>query len=82
MYQAPEAGQLLAATGPVRGVSASIGADLKSAGRALEAYAAELREIKARLDALRAEAGAFAPSVKVMTTGPRTAPRSTATTSS
>lgn len=59
VYEAPEAGQLVAATGPVQSVSASVGTDLESAGRALDTYAGEVREIKARLDALRAEAGVF-----------------------
>lgn len=64
VYDAPEAGQLVAATGPVRSVSASVGADFESAGRTLGSYAAEIRDIKARLDALRAEAGAFEQSVQ------------------
>jgi hypothetical protein len=64
VYDAPEVGQLLAATGPVQSVSASLGGDLGSAARALDTYAAEVREIKARLDALRVDASAFTQSVQ------------------
>lgn len=63
VYQAPEAGQLLAAMAPVRAVCASVGEDHQTAGRVLGSYAAEVREIQARLDALRAQAGAFETSV-------------------
>ncbi|HZG90300.1 MAG TPA: polymorphic toxin type 30 domain-containing protein [Pseudonocardia sp.] len=58
-YLAPEAGQLLAATGPVRQVSASVGEDIGAVGRILGRYATELRAIKQRLDALRTDATAL-----------------------
>jgi hypothetical protein len=63
VYVAPEAGQLLAATGPVATVSASVGEDITTAGDALAAYAAEVAVIKARLESLRAQATAFVDSV-------------------
>src|SRR3712207_4766750 len=58
-YQAPEADQLLAATGPVQGVSASVGEDIGIVGRALADYATEVRDIQFRLDTLRADASAL-----------------------
>jgi hypothetical protein len=63
VYRAPEAEQLFAATGPVRTVSASVGEDMRAVGAALAAYAAEVTEIKARLAALKTEAGQFVASV-------------------
>ncbi|MFN2495947.1 MAG: DUF6177 family protein [Pseudonocardiaceae bacterium] len=60
-------------TGPARSAvdqdavdqdAVSVGADLEAAGRVLGTYASELRAIKARLEALRAEAGAFVQSVQ------------------
>lgn len=62
-YQAPEVGQLLAATAPVAHVSAAVGEDYQTVGRVLERYAGEVREIQARLDALRAQAADFEASV-------------------
>lgn len=59
VYDAPETGQLLAGTGPVQRVSASVGEDFETVGQVLGSYAAEVREIQARLDALRAQAGDF-----------------------
>ena len=41
-YDAPEAGQLLAATGPVMSVSATIGEDIAAAGTILGTYAREV----------------------------------------
>jgi hypothetical protein len=63
VYRAPEAAQLLAATAPVRTVSASVGEDLGAVGTALAAYATTVAEIKTRLEALRADALAFVGSV-------------------
>jgi hypothetical protein len=51
--RAPEADQLLAATGPVKSVSASVGEDMRAAASALAEYAADVAAIQARLDALR-----------------------------
>lgn len=62
-YQAPELGQLLMATAPVAHVSATVGEDYQTAGRVLGGYAEEVRQIQARLDALRAQAGDFEASV-------------------
>jgi Contact-dependent growth inhibition CdiA C-terminal domain len=59
VYHAPEAGQLLAATAPVQVMSASVGEDVQAVAGALSAYASEVRDIQARLDALRAEAVAL-----------------------
>lgn len=64
VYEAPEAAQLLAATGPVQLVSASVGEDITAVGAALAIYAAEVREIQAALDALRAQASEFVGSVQ------------------
>lgn len=63
VYRAPEAGQLFAATAPVQSISASVGTDIQAAGRALAQYATEVKQIQARLTALRAQAGAFVASV-------------------
>jgi hypothetical protein len=63
VYRAPEAAQLLAATAPVRTVSASVGEDLGAVGTALATYATTVAEIKTRLEALRADALAFVGSV-------------------
>jgi hypothetical protein len=63
VYQAPEAEQLFAATGPVRTVSASVGEDMRAVGAALAVYAAEAKEIKARLVALKTDAEQFVASV-------------------
>jgi hypothetical protein len=64
VYRAPEAGQLFAATAPVQSVSASVGADIEAAGAALAGYASEVKQIKARLESLRAQAQAFVASVQ------------------
>ena len=56
VYQAPEADQLLAATGPVMAVCASVGEDIQAAAAALRVYAADTADIQARLDALRLQA--------------------------
>ncbi|MQA13426.1 MAG: hypothetical protein GEV09_04405 [Pseudonocardiaceae bacterium] len=64
VYEAPEVGALLAATGPVQHLSASVGADIETVGGVLGSYAAEVREIKTRLEALRGQAGAFEASVE------------------
>lgn len=63
VYDAPETGQLLAGTGPIRTVSASVGEDLTTVGTALATYAAEVRGIQAQLEALRAQATTFVDSV-------------------
>ena len=63
MYDAPEAGQLLAATGPVQQVSASVGEDITLVGQALGDYAIELRQLRLRLGALRADATALVTEV-------------------
>ncbi len=63
VYVAPEAGQLLAATGPVASVSASVGEDITAVGTAMAAYAGEVAAIKTRLESLRAQATAFVDSV-------------------
>jgi len=62
-YDAPEAGQLLAATGPVMSVSAAIGEDIAAAGTILGTYVREVEEIQRQLDSLRAQAHAFEQSV-------------------
>ena len=59
VYRAPEADQLLAATGPVKAVSASAGEDMQSAAAALTQYAADVTAIQARLDDLRSRATAL-----------------------
>jgi hypothetical protein len=63
VYQAPEAAALFAATGPVRMVSASVGEDIESVGRALTTYAIEVKEIKAQLAALKSRAEEFVDSI-------------------
>jgi hypothetical protein len=64
VYKAPEVGALLAATAPIQSVSSSVGSDIKAVGSALAAYAAEVRQIKARLAQLKTEAQNFVSSVK------------------
>lgn len=59
VYRAPEADQLLAATGPVQARSASIGEDIEDAASALRVYAADVGDIQKRLDALRVQASAL-----------------------
>lgn len=56
VYVAPEAGRLLAATGPVRTISASAGEDIQAAATALRSYAADTADIRARLEVLRLQA--------------------------
>ncbi len=63
-YDAPEAGQLLAATGPVKSVSAAMGEDVTATGTILAAYAREVEEIQRQLDSLRAQAGDFEQSIE------------------
>jgi hypothetical protein len=63
-YRAPEAGQLLAAMLPVQHVCAAVGEDHRTVGGVLERYAGEVRQIQARLDALRAQADAFEDSAQ------------------
>lgn len=63
VYEAPEIGQLLAATAPVQSISSSVGEDLGVAGRALGTYAAEVAEIKTRMAALVTQAQDFVASV-------------------
>jgi ppGpp synthetase/RelA/SpoT-type nucleotidyltranferase len=62
-YEAPEAAQLFAATEPVRSRAGELGDDVASVAGTLSTYAAEVRPIAARLDALRAEAAAFVAEV-------------------
>ena len=59
VYDAPEVGRLLAATGPVQTTSASVGEDISAVGAALATYAATVRAIKAQLESLRSQAQAF-----------------------
>jgi ppGpp synthetase/RelA/SpoT-type nucleotidyltranferase len=63
-YEAPEAAQLFAATEPVRSRAGDLGDDVASVAGTLSTYAAEVRPIAARLDALRAEAAAFVAEVE------------------
>lgn len=63
VYDTPEAGQLLAATGPVMSVSAAMGDDVTTTGTILGTYAREVEEIQRRLDSLRAQAGDFEQSI-------------------
>lgn len=63
-YDAPEAGQLLAATGPVKSVSAAMGEDVTATGAILATYAREVEEIQRQLDSLRAQAGDFEQSIE------------------
>lgn len=56
VYIAPEASELLAATGPIVTVTASIDEDLQAVASALRIHATEVAEIQRRLDALRARA--------------------------
>jgi hypothetical protein len=60
VYVAPEAGQLLAATGPVQHVSAAVGEDIRAVARALQTYADTVRPIQQRLEQLRAQAAVLA----------------------
>jgi uncharacterized protein YoaH (UPF0181 family) len=62
-YSAPESPALFGLTAPVRARTADVGAQLISAGQALSVFALEVREIKQRLEVLRAEAAAFVASV-------------------
>jgi hypothetical protein len=62
-YEAPEAARLFAATGPVRSRADDLGDDVVSVAGTLSGYAAEVRPIAARLDALRVEAASFVQNV-------------------
>lgn len=62
-YRAPEADYLFASTGPIRDTARSVGEDVETVGAALQSYADEVREIQARLDALRGAAAEFEASV-------------------
>lgn len=64
VYDTPEAGQLLAATGPVMSVSAAMGEDVTASGTILGSYAREVEEIQRQLDSLRAQAGDFEQSIE------------------
>jgi Colicin D len=59
VYDAPEAGELFAATGPVRTGTATLGDDLDAVGAALATYADTVADIKNQLATLRAQADAF-----------------------
>jgi hypothetical protein len=63
VYDAPEVGQLLAATAPVKTISASVGSDLGTVAAALATYAAEVRQIQAQLAALKSQATEFVAAV-------------------
>jgi hypothetical protein len=63
-YEAPESGQLLAATGPVRTTADAVGSDVAAVGSALSTYAAEVRPIQAELQSLRSRAIAFLSSIE------------------
>ncbi|MDG4778146.1 YwqJ-related putative deaminase [Micromonospora sp. WMMD961] len=64
VYEAPEAAQLFAASGPIRTVSASVGEDVQAVGTALATYATEVKEIKAQLVALKGQAEQFVASTR------------------
>ena len=64
VYEAPEAGQLLAATAPVQTQAQGVGSRMRTVGQALVSYADEVRPIKAELERLRASASAFTSSVQ------------------
>ena len=59
VYEAPEAGELFAATGPVRTSSAALGDDFSAVGAALLTYADAVDEVKRQLASLRTKADAF-----------------------
>jgi len=63
VYDAPEAGELLQATAPVRVESAEVASGLETVGAALVAYADEVRPIKSQLEQLRSSASEFVGSV-------------------
>lgn len=65
-YRAPEAEYLFASTGPVADTTGSVGEDVELVGSALAAYAEEVRQIQARLDALRSAAADFESSVALV----------------
>src|SRR5690242_20229569 len=56
VYDAPEADQLFAATGPVASGSTSVGEDLNGAAVALRHYATETTAVQTRLEELRGQA--------------------------
>jgi hypothetical protein len=63
-YEAPESGQLLAATVPVQTTASAVGSDVTAVGAALSTYADEVRPIKAQLESLRSRAVAFLASIE------------------
>lgn len=58
-YEAPEAVDLLTATGLVRRDAAAVGADIVAVAAALDAYLAEMRPVAARLRSLHDDANRF-----------------------
>lgn len=62
VFAATGSEHLYAVMAPVESLSASVGAGLEVVARALSSYAERVGPIKARLDALRVEAGAFTAS--------------------
>ncbi len=64
VYEAPEAGELFAATEPVSRVSQTVGGELETAASALSTYASEVKPIQIRLESLRGQAQTFVSSVQ------------------
>ncbi|MBE1467639.1 hypothetical protein [Kibdelosporangium phytohabitans] len=64
VYEAPEVGELLNATRPVSEISDEVGGNMETVGNALNAYAATVKPIKAKLDSLRTQAQAFVADAK------------------
>lgn len=62
-YEAPEAAQLFTVMNPVETKAREFGEAVTSVAGALRSYAAEIRPIKAGLDAVRADAWAFRDSI-------------------
>lgn len=58
-YRAPESGDLLASTVPVRTRATEFGEHLTAVGRALATYVYQMRAVASRLDAVQSEACAF-----------------------
>jgi uncharacterized protein YukE len=54
-YVAPESGQLLAATAPVKATSVRVGREMEAVAAALATYAETVKPIKERLETLRAQ---------------------------
>lgn len=63
-YEAPEAEALFASTQPVATQADDFADDLHDVGAALDAYASEVRPLKARLERLRTQAANFEASVE------------------